>query len=164
MGPEEHPLRSILGSHLRELSERQWGYPDFTWVVTKGGSHKSPGSPVWRNICIAWAQLKPLLMPSSPRNMDKWQHLPLWRPHKNHISPRAVRCKTLAQHRIRDRGFFSMADITIAPGEFIPWNTISPDTPDRLGLRAFEALKGNLQAPPDFQELDETQNLFFENS
>lgn len=38
LGPEAHPLKTILCSHLRELQSRNiWGIPDFTWVVTKGG-------------------------------------------------------------------------------------------------------------------------------
>lgn len=38
LGIEYHPLRLILCFHLRELSQPKWGYPDYTWVTTKGGS------------------------------------------------------------------------------------------------------------------------------
>lgn len=36
LGKEPHPLRNILSSHIRVLSCRHWGYPDFTWIVSKG--------------------------------------------------------------------------------------------------------------------------------
>lgn len=44
LGPGDHPLRIILSAHLHELSRRQWGYPDYSWVVSKGGGKQSRGS------------------------------------------------------------------------------------------------------------------------
>lgn len=41
-GTEGHPLRTILCSYLRDLSQRQGGFPDFSWVTSKGGSKRAP--------------------------------------------------------------------------------------------------------------------------
>lgn len=81
LGQETHPLRHILSSHLWDLSQRKWGVADFTWVVSKGGGKKSLGSPVWRNICLAWSSLKSLLTEATPRNAEEWGLLPVWCPH-----------------------------------------------------------------------------------
>lgn len=71
LGKEPHPLRAILCGHLRELTQHHWGYPDFTWVTTTGDSKVSLGSEAWRNICKAWAYLKPCISPCAPRNMEE---------------------------------------------------------------------------------------------
>lgn len=71
LGPERHPLRLILASHLRDLSRRQGGYPDYLWVVIKGGSKQSRGCTVWQNICLAWHSLKPMLEPTQPQGVGQ---------------------------------------------------------------------------------------------
>lgn len=110
LGSDGHPLRLILCSHLRELLQHKWGYQDFTWVTSKGGSYKSQSSPVWRNICHAWHKLKPHLTPSTPRNLEEWQSLSLWSPHQHHRSAGLVHCSTRAHMHLRAHGLISLAD------------------------------------------------------
>lgn len=98
LGPDPHPLRSILCSHIRNLSQRKWGFPDFTWIVAKGGGKNSDGSATWRNICVTWDKLKIFLVPTAPSNLEFWGNLPLWCPHLQQNMPSLVRCSTQAQH------------------------------------------------------------------
>lgn len=74
VGPETHPLRTILQSHMCDLSMRKWGVSDLTWLVTKGRSPESKGSPPWLNLCQAWSSLKPFLRKSEPRNLEEWHY------------------------------------------------------------------------------------------
>lgn len=154
LGQETHPLRLILCAHLQEMSRRKWGFEDFSWLVSPGGSKRARGSAVWRNICLAWSSLKPFLTNVAPRNQEEWGHLPLWSPHKNRILPTAVRCNTQAQHRLRLGGLQMMGDtrgdIQTPGGQLLPWHQVIRDTNDRAGHRAYESLCGNLRAAPLF--------------
>lgn len=151
LGPGDHPLRIILSAHLRELSRRQWGYPDFTWVVSKGGGKLSGGSTVWQNICAAWDSLKPLLVVNEPRNLEEWKLLPLWSPHLAHTNPKLVRCKSLAQHRLREGGLVQIGDITANDGSFLTWIEVPHNNEDSAARKAFDRLVNNLRAVPRFQ-------------
>lgn len=71
LGPEIHPLRLILLSHIRDLCKRKWGVADLSWVLSKGGSSESLGSRPWQNICKAWGSLKTFIRKSVPRNVDE---------------------------------------------------------------------------------------------
>lgn len=66
-----------LCSHLAKLSRRRWGYPDFSWVVTNGGSKESRGSLACRNICCAWSHLKPFLKHLEPHNQEEYIVFPV---------------------------------------------------------------------------------------
>lgn len=44
LGMEFHPLRWILGSHIRDLSLKRWEIADLTWAVVGGGRGASLGS------------------------------------------------------------------------------------------------------------------------
>lgn len=162
LGPGSHPLRRILRSHLTELSRSSWGYPDFTWVVTMGGSKRSCGSSVWQNICIAWSSLKHLLVRIPPRNLEEWGSLPIWSPHLAHITPKLVRCKTQAQHRLRTEGLLTINDISSHRGELLAWPEVAHNVLDTAGHRAFDTLISNLHAAPQFPASLKHQSIFFE--
>lgn len=145
LGPEPHPLRVILTSHIRELSKRKWGVPGLSWVVTKGGSSESFGSPPWQNICRAWGALKPLLRKLEPRNQEEWEMLPLWRPHHHHLSETKVQCTSLAQHRLREAGLLTVGDISEANGQISAWESLPVNQDDLVGRRAYTALVANIR-------------------
>lgn len=147
LGPGTHPLRLILQSHIQELSTRKWGIPNFTWIVTKGGSSDSLGSPSWKNICRAWGNLKPLLRKATPRNQEEWEDLPLWRPHVHHLNESRARCFTLAQKRLQAAGLTSIKDISEANGQFKRWEELPVRHGDLAGQRAFNALVANISPP-----------------
>lgn len=136
-GSEPHPLRSILSSHLHDLSRRKWGFPDFTWVITKGGSKVSRGSPTWQNICCAWGSLKQFLNPVTSQNLEKWHSLPLWSQQVNHINAGIVRCSTRVQHQLRHMGLHSMGDVLSPMEGFLPWAWITEEPSDWVGERAY---------------------------
>lgn len=130
LGQEQHPHRIIFGAHLRELSLRKWGYTDYTWVVTRGGTHQSRGSAVWCNLCIAWHNLKPLLQEVAPHNLEDWGNLSLWIPHQNRIAPNLVSCRSQTQRRLRAQGMRCMQDITTPTGLLRTWNELPHLTTD----------------------------------
>lgn len=140
LGPEEHPLRKILRSHLQELSHRRWGFPDLTWVVSQGGSSESCGSSAWRNICKAWSCLKPFLVQSKPRNSEERCSLPLWHPHVQRIEAAKVKCNTQVQHRLRAAGIISLGDILLPDGHFKDWETLDLNIHDIEGHRAYQVI------------------------
>lgn len=117
----EHPLRSILRSHLHQVSARRWGNEDLTWIVAQCGTMRMEGSAPWRNICKAWADLKGKLVPLRPANFEEWTDLPLWTPHLNHVDCSIVSCKSAAQKALRNCGFRRMVDILDAPDSAITW-------------------------------------------
>lgn len=157
LGSEYHPFRVILCSHLRKLSQRKWGYPDFTWVTTKGGSNKSNGSPVWCNICLAWHKLKPSLAASTPRNLEEWRNLPLWRPDQLHRSAALVRCTTRAQQQLRQRGPLTLAYITSNSGEILPWHDVPRLRTGPTTHRHYATLTANLLETPTFMDSTKPQ-------
>lgn len=150
LGPGVHPLRLILQSHIKDLSRRKWGIEDLTWIVSKGGSTESLGSPSWKNICKAWSSLKPMLRHAPPRNTEEWSELPLWRPHIHHISESKVKCTTRAQQRLYQAGILTNGDISTAAGQFKPWHDLPVNHEDTEGRRAYEALIANLRPPAPF--------------
>lgn len=133
-------------------------------MVTKGGTKHSHGSIAWRNICLAWNHIKPLLEPTPPENLDEWRSLPLWRPHVSHTSPNLAGCKTQAQLRIQEHGVSYIQDITTRTEEFLPWHLISPDCPNRLGSKTYDSLKANLRDVPHFPASPPVQTIFVENT
>lgn len=149
--PGNHPLRLILGGHLRNLSQCTWGYPDFTWVVSRGGRQRSQGSNIWSNVCLAWEKLKPLLTPVHPKNEVEWGHLPLGSPHCAQMDTKLARCKTQAQIRLREGGILIMQDVLSPTGEFLTWLDIRANHQDNAAHRAFDTLVGNLRARPVFR-------------
>lgn len=162
--PGSHPLRFILRSHLKDLSQRKWGTPDFMWMMTKGGGHRSQGSADWGNLCLAWSKLKPLLAPSTPRNVEEWGLLPLWSPHQHCINPGIVCCTTQAQKRLRELAYSGWSTSPLS------WDTLSHGLilvlayrPDTAMQRAYESLISNIRATPDFPASTELLPLFFEN-
>lgn len=164
LGPSPHPLRIILKSHVHELSRLKWGFPDLTWLFTKGGSSSSCGSSVWNTICKAWSKLKPLLCPTPPRNVDEWRLLPLWSPHHNHIDHSKVRCSSQAQHRIREEGICLMGDILSPTGQLLTWAELHHGAIDRGGERAFASLTANLHQNPILDDSPGNQPIFFEST
>lgn len=120
LGSEFHPLRCILGSHIRDLSVRKWGIANYTWVVAAGGRGASLGSVAWKNFCKAWAFLKSFMRCREPRNILEWRLLPLWIPHLNHRDPKLVKCTTKAQHMIQAKGLNHMGDILTQGGFLRP--------------------------------------------
>lgn len=161
MGPGHHPLRVILQAHIHDLSRRKWGVPDLTWIVTKGGSTESMGSPPWQNICRAWSALKPLLRRTEPRNLEEWRQLPLWRPHTHHMAETCVFCRSQAQHRLRDAGLLTVGDITGEDGQFKTWASLPINHEDQNGLRAFDALVANIRPVPHFEHQMGPHRLYF---
>lgn len=150
LGPGEHPLRLILRSHIQDLSKRKWGIADLSWIVSKGGSSESSGSPSWKSICKAWGSLKPLLRHAIPRNTEEWRELPLWRPHVHHISESRVKCTTQAQQRLYQAGILTNGDISTEEGHFKLWEDLPVDIEDTAGRRAYEALVANIRPPAPF--------------
>lgn len=128
LGPGVHPLRSILQAHIKDLSNRWWGVPDLSWIVTKGGSLLSQGSPAWQNVCKAWSSLKSFIRKVDPRNMEEWRALPLWSPHVHHITESKAQCTTQAQGRLRaagllTTGIFLMLMANLSSGKLFSWIT-----------------------------------------
>lgn len=161
LGPDDHPLRVILRSHIHDLSRRKWGNSDLSWVVTKGGSSESLGSPPWRNICKAWSSLKPFLRKLEPRNSEEWQQLPLRRPHYQHQSEARVQCLTQAQQRLRDVGLLTVADISEANGAFRTWDSLPIDHDDNAAHRAYTALIANIRYQENFDLQMGPHRVFF---
>lgn len=126
LGKESHLLRSILCTHIQDLSVRRWGITDFTWIVAGGGRGASLGSLAWRNFCKAWSFIKIFICCRKPRNILEWRLLPLWRPHLNHRNPKLVRCTSKAQHRIREMGLVHMGDILTQDEMFRTWADLHP--------------------------------------
>lgn len=157
----EHPLRLILQSHIQDLSKRKWGIPDLSWIVPKGGSSVSLGSPPWQNICRAWSSLKPFLRRTVPRNLEEWLDLPLWRPHSHQISETRAHCTSQAQHRLRDVGLLTIGDITEADGSFKVWESLPVQQDDQNGHRAFEALVANIRPMAHFEQQVGPHRLYF---
>lgn len=144
LGKAPHPLKVILRSHIRIQSHGLWGFSDFNWVVAKGSNQVTRGLDVWRNFCPEWNVLKSFITPLRPRNVIEWRLLPLWCPHVNHRDSKLVKCKSLAQHRLRGMGIMYMGDILTQAGEFIPWSDLLPGGGDWRGERAYLALISNL--------------------
>lgn len=161
VGPEDHPLHRILCAHLMDLSKRKWGFPDLTWVVTRGGSHVSLGSPAWQNICKAWGRLKPLLHKSAPRNGEEWRSLPLWQPHLHHRAETGVKCHSQAQHRLRSFGICYVRDILTPNGQLQDWADLDLDHNDTACRRAYHALRANLRIDPQSDQLPGPHWVFF---
>lgn len=161
LGPGPHPLRTILHSHIFELSRRKWGVADLSWIVTKGGSSESLGSPPWQNICRAWSSLKPFLRKLAPRNEEEWRLLPLWRPHHQHISDTKVHCNTLAQQRLREAGLLTVGDISEVNGQLSPWESLPLNHEDTLGHRAYTALTANIRHQGIFDQQLGPHQVYF---
>lgn len=58
MKDKKHPLRSILRQHVHGSSQRRWGTPDLTWIVSQGRALSMTVSAPWLAICRGWTCLK----------------------------------------------------------------------------------------------------------
>lgn len=118
----------------------------------------------WRNICLAWSKLKPLLVTTAPCNQKEWNHLPLWRPHRNHRSPQLAKCATQANHLLRQAGLNTMQDVISPMGAFLAWQELPAAVIATGKQRAYQALIDTLQPIPNFATAPGQQSLFFAES
>lgn len=162
MGPSPHPLRRIYQSHVHELSEKKWGSRDLTWIVSPGGGTSSRGSAAWQNISRAWAKLKPSLSAVTPRNEDEWRQLPIWRPHRNHITHTNVKCSSQGQRWLRQLGPNTMGDFMAPDGRLAAWQDIYQGPTNNRGERAFRRVVENLRDIPALDDTPILHPLFFE--
>lgn len=114
--------------------------------------------------CVASSFLKPMLVRLPPRNLEEWGSLPLWNPHLAHLTPGVVRCKTQAQHRLREEGVLTQSDISSPRGELLSWPEVATNVEDSVGKREFTTLVSNLHAVPHFPDSQILQPVFFEAS
>lgn len=164
MATGDHPLKTILRSHIYAASARRWGTEDLTWIVTQCGTMKMEGSALWCNLCSRWAALKKWLSPRQPANEEEWGDLPLWRPHINHLDEKLVRCNTIAQRSLRLAGFQVMADVFHLGNVPIQWEEAWRREAPVNCERAFNALILNLKVILKIGPPDDDQDMFQEDT
>lgn len=79
----------------------------------------------------------------------------------NHLVRRVVKCKSRAQHRLREMGLCSMGDVLSPAGHFLPWTDVYAGGGDRMGEKAYNSLISNLVAAPIIEANPGPHHIFF---
>lgn len=134
-------------------------------MVSRCGTMKMEGSPVWKNLCTGWASLKKRLAPKIPSNLEElWGDLPLWRPHINHVEEKLVCCTTIAQRSLKQAGFQFMAGVLDQGNVPIQWDEAQQRGAPINCERAFNTLMQNLKIIPEIGPPEAEKDLFLEDS
>lgn len=161
---DNHPLRTILQSHIRKFSWKCWHTRDLLWLVSPCGHLQGEGFDTWQHICRTWEGLRKHLRGCSPVNVDEWRALPLWRPHQNHHSYIPILRLCRAQQTLRNAGLLHMGDIMNLWGQFLAWDSMANQGLPLSCRNAFQALIASLKPAPDLNPSLDVCELFMEDT
>lgn len=83
------------------------------------------------------------IRPATPANWEEKKDIPLWVPHRIHISHALVACTTLKQKAIREAGVEHLGDLLDRNGEICGWGEMQGILPSNC-QHAYEKLVGNI--------------------